>query len=320
MLSKDDYAKYVKDLRERTEAMMKLESGRKWVRLGLQTERRLWLDPNSTSLVRSHSDLRHDMIRAHRVVELELFGEVTEIPGEQDFLNESPANSVADASSESRAAVYANEFKTEPSMPSKPSSFRNRYLWIALVTCGIVAFALFVWPTRYRFDRLKFGTNDWPLRIDRFTGKTEALNGGGWVALGAKDKLVAASENDLPAAELTKLDATCSMNSLDLSCEIYNGSDWTLSEIRVQVKVSPLEVAKVRPVKPDSGGHIKIRPEELDISAGFVSLDRVYRLAPSPLTVAAPLASQFYSVRSGYYLKTGEKLTWTIVAARGRKP
>jgi hypothetical protein len=75
VLSEEDYAKFVTELRERTQAMIKVESGAKWARLGLQSERALWLNPNSTSLVRAHPDMRRDMVRAHRRVELELFGE-----------------------------------------------------------------------------------------------------------------------------------------------------------------------------------------------------------------------------------------------------
>jgi hypothetical protein len=86
VLSEEDYAKFVKTLKERTEAIMKLESGTKWARNGLLSDRTLWLNPSSTSLVRAHPDLRLDMIRANRQVELELFGEVTDLPGEEELL------------------------------------------------------------------------------------------------------------------------------------------------------------------------------------------------------------------------------------------
>jgi len=93
VLSEEDYAKFVKNLKERTEAMMKSESGAKFARLGLLSERNLWLNPNSTSLVRAQPDMRRDMVRAHRQVELELFGGVTDLPGEQELLQESSVES-----------------------------------------------------------------------------------------------------------------------------------------------------------------------------------------------------------------------------------
>ena len=59
----------------------------------------------------------------------------------------------------------------------------------------LVVFAVFVWPTRYRYasvtvptnalllrDRygIKTATYDLPVRVDRFTGRAEALLPDGW--------------------------------------------------------------------------------------------------------------------------------------------
>jgi len=44
---------------------------------------------------------------------------------------------------------------------------------IALVLLG--SFALFVWPTRWRYDHLTIDTYTYPVRIDRLTGDADVL-------------------------------------------------------------------------------------------------------------------------------------------------
>jgi hypothetical protein len=53
---------------------------------------------------------------------------------------------------------------------------------IAVLVVGL--FGWFVWPTRYRYDHLKFGQMNLPVRIDRFSGRAEALYPSGWETLG----------------------------------------------------------------------------------------------------------------------------------------
>lgn len=40
----------------------------------------------------------------------------------------------------------------------------------------LLAFAYFIWPTRYRYTRYRFPTGtEVPMRIDRFTGRGECM-------------------------------------------------------------------------------------------------------------------------------------------------
>jgi hypothetical protein len=59
----------------------------------------------------------------------------------------------------------------------------KRLVTIQILACVVLIFlGIFVWPTRYRYDHIKQGSNTVPVRIDRFTGKTEALYlEGGWI-------------------------------------------------------------------------------------------------------------------------------------------
>src|SRR5436309_6303360 len=52
-----------------------------------------------------------------------------------------------------------------------------------VIICIVSLLAIFVWPTRYSYDHIKEGSNTFPVRIDRLTGKTATLyREGGWVS------------------------------------------------------------------------------------------------------------------------------------------
>jgi hypothetical protein len=64
------------------------------------------------------------------------------------------------------------------------NSAKNRIPIIIIVISILLLIAVFVWPTRYRYDRM-VGANGFQtiLRTDRFTGETEYFNPSiGWVA------------------------------------------------------------------------------------------------------------------------------------------
>jgi hypothetical protein len=50
-----------------------------------------------------------------------------------------------------------------------------------LVAALLAAFALYVWPTRWRYDHMTVGDDTYPVRIHRFTGHAYILlPGEGW--------------------------------------------------------------------------------------------------------------------------------------------
>src|SRR5262245_1582146 len=53
-------------------------------------------------------------------------------------------------------------------------------LCIVLILIAAIPFAIFVWPTKYAYDRLKLGEADFPVRIHRLTGDAEQLTPVGW--------------------------------------------------------------------------------------------------------------------------------------------
>jgi hypothetical protein len=94
VLSEEDYNELVKRTKEDYDGALKAGIAPKSAHCSLMAERLLWLNPNSTSLVRAHPNERRDMVRAYRQVELELFGSVVELRGEKELLQESPVESV----------------------------------------------------------------------------------------------------------------------------------------------------------------------------------------------------------------------------------
>jgi hypothetical protein len=59
---------------------------------------------------------------------------------------------------------------------------RNRSSLIALAVAAacFVIFGAFVWPTIWRYDHIHESGGTRPVRINRFTGRTEILYSTGW--------------------------------------------------------------------------------------------------------------------------------------------
>ena len=53
-----------------------------------------------------------------------------------------------------------------------------------LILIAAVPFAIYVWPTKYAYNRIKLGESDFPIRIHRVTGHAEQLTPAGWQPLG----------------------------------------------------------------------------------------------------------------------------------------
>jgi hypothetical protein len=116
-----------------------------------------------------------------------------------------------------------------------------------IVVGGLAAaFAVFVWPTRYHYDRMQLLGETapgptFPVRIDRFTGHAEILlpeilNDArhnmrlGWVGTPG---------NPLPADVLAELRTNVSVANTPLPyAQIFNTTDWRITRIRWDV-VSP---------------------------------------------------------------------------------
>src|SRR3972149_1322923 len=98
---------------------------------------------------------------------------------------------------------------------------RFEFLTLLLLTLLV---GIFVWPTRFRYDRLKSGDSEFPVRIDRLTGRAEYFAPRrGWI----RDDLESFQPSqELPPADLSKLNCNASIRPPGLfECELYNGSE-----------------------------------------------------------------------------------------------
>jgi hypothetical protein len=110
--------------------------------------------------------------------------------------------------------LYLNQIKRHSELPSSVSEAKKneipmaesnnqrklmsitRLATVVLVLAVLGLFAVYVWPTRYRYDHMSFpgDVGTYPVRIDRFSGEVEVLRPMGWRSLGS------ATPNARPAA------------------------------------------------------------------------------------------------------------------------
>lgn len=64
-----------------------------------------------------------------------------------------------------------------------PASGPTRLVLALAVATLIVLFLFFVWPSRYRYTEMRMNGDQYPVRIDRFTGEAEMLLPAGWTEL-----------------------------------------------------------------------------------------------------------------------------------------
>ncbi len=163
-----------------------------------------------------------------------------------------------------------------------------------LLIIGVIG--LFVWPTRYRYDRMKVQENDLPVRIDRLTGRTEYLTLTGWMVVG-NEKGNGKSESDdqdLAGLDLAKIAGTSSITNYgSMQFEAYNGSDQTVTEVTVRVTV-------------------------YDVHGNQV-LERLYRLLPEFGFGLAPKSSGKFQASLGFTIESGQRWTFSVDSAKGKR-
>jgi hypothetical protein len=141
---------------------------------------------------------------------------------------------------------------------------RNALLTIATVATLAAALlcAFFVWPTRYRYERITQGGNTTTIREDRFSDATWLLTPAGWIAHRAT---TAEKSEPLPQDTLASITGQCSLMSYsgDVSCDISNSTDFALSSVTVsfQPKGKTACWADLKgSVEPHTAGKMRVAP------------------------------------------------------------
>jgi hypothetical protein len=64
----------------------------------------------------------------------------------------------------------------------------GRLLRVVVALAILVLFAIYIWPTRYRYDHVSTDGDTYPVRIDRFNGDADMLTpDDGWYPMGDTD-------------------------------------------------------------------------------------------------------------------------------------
>lgn len=106
----------------------------------------------------------------------------------------------------------------------------NNKSLIAIIFIFALVIGFCFWPTIFRYEKMKIGNEEVPLRINRLTGSTEVWALTNWVQESKLGDPEALSEE-----ELSKLTGNCSLEQGFFRGKIYNGSDFHLSSIEFRV-------------------------------------------------------------------------------------
>ena len=104
----------------------------------------------------------------------------------------------------------------------------------SLIFIGLLLFGYFVYPTRYRYDHIKIGQNDLPMRTDRVTGKTEVFMMTGWIDQSPKP---GKPEIQLAPWDIAKITGTAAFSTQYFDFQAYNGTPFVLSEVTIAITV-----------------------------------------------------------------------------------
>jgi hypothetical protein len=158
---------------------------------------------------------------------------------------------------------------------------------------AVIVFALFIWPTAYRYDHMELGAGrSLPVRINRFTGFAEVLYPSGWKAP-TQEPNRADPARDLTPDDLQKLDGRASLDRFGkFEFDLYNGTNLYVKEVTVEVVVQDEHRKEI--------------------------LRRLYRIVPQ-FAPASPLRSDHLETYLGFVLAPNQHWNWRLIAAKGTK-
>jgi uncharacterized protein (DUF111 family) len=137
---------------------------------------------------------------------------------------------------------------------------------------------------------MKLRDNDFPVRTDRLSGKSEFLTPGGWTVI-ADAVESKKSPTELPSEQVGMLTGQATITGSSVEVHVYNGSHWTASEITVLLTVVDAQNNQV--------------------------LSRAYSLIPQDVD-STPQSDSVFHNSLGFALEKGQTWTWSITGAKGR--
>ena len=152
----------------------------------------------------------------------------------------------------SRTTVMSQAVST---ILAKPAARLIAAVALLAAAGAVISFAIFVWPTAYRYDHLDFG-GVFPVRIHRFTGAAETLVPSTYP--GQKDVAWVGAEEQLPAAAIASLRGGVILEGS--SAEIFNNTEWTITKVRWNFATRPGDSVATRQLDES----VFIRPNARD--------------------------------------------------------
>ena len=105
---------------------------------------------------------------------------------------------------------------------------------IAIICATLILIGLLFWPTLYRYDKMTIQGNIFPVRTHRLTGYTEYFLMGKWIPQGGQER--SKQSEILPFVEMAKVTGNAGLSGYgSFSGKIYNGSDWTITDMIIRV-------------------------------------------------------------------------------------
>ncbi len=134
---------------------------------------------------------------------------------------------------------------------------------------------------------MKLEAYDYPVRINRLTGRAEVLYPSGWHAPGEQSR-AASQSHELPTGETAKLEGEPRITGRGwMEFQVYNGSHWNVSEITVLVKVFDADKTE--------------------------TISRSYRMTGQ----VTPQSSSKFLAELGFTLTAGQTWSYSITSAEG---
>ncbi len=177
---------------------------------------------------------------------------------------------------------------------------------IALVfTVVVVIFLISLTRIKpYLYDKMTLYKNVYPIRSNLFSGETEIF----FPETGWKNPNES-SIYFLPSEQLEKITGTASINGDELEMDIYNGTDWEIYEIFVEVTLRE-KIPTSNPV--NAGEYLKAATQ------APIKYQRVYRFSGEEIPpYSCTNVNDGWKAKLGFTRKSGQFWSWTITKAKG---
>lgn len=192
---------------------------------------------------------------------------------------------------------------------------RRKVIFLLVLAGLVLGFGFTVWPTLFRYDHISVGEGkSYPLRINRFTGRTDLFDGYGWHTMGEQSKTRTERKAFL-VEELKKLDGHLSIDDSGfVRAQIYNGTDKMFLEMVVEISVfeMPADMPRLGPGSQFEWD-VQDKPPSTSLQSGALYSRRV---SLNTTGAGMPLSTAEFIGSSGIHLSGHQTFEWQMISAK----